>query len=510
MLRKKYCKVIATAMVVTCLVSGGVFEKVNYVMGSPTTVYADTSSFNPGKVGMSTPTGWVTSKITCKDNIPENLSLEEMKKKAIKADASITTNTGGLAIGNMNLTDNIYYFEMPETMPGLKSNIFVKVLSMRVKEDNNISGKMVIERTYTMLEYISFEGLDDVVIQRNLKHENDVKNNNDVKWIEYIQNESKVTTPTEPEKPAPNPTPTDPVKKYSASRLGGSNRYLTATSVAKQVNGNKLDSVVIANAYDFPDALTGTTLAGQKNAPILLVGSEKYNNITLDYLKANLKSNGTVYLLGGNGVVTDQVVSKIKSLGFNNIKRLGGADRYVTNMAIVNELNVPKGTDIVIANSHSYPDSLSISGVAGGKNMPIFLVNDTLTSTVENKIKSIAPKNIYIVGESGVVNSNIEKKLKSYGNVVRLGGPTRYETSLKIASYFTSPSQTTAAIAYSHDFPDALTGGVIASKTSSPVILVNGDAKNQKAFLDKTKISKLYILGGTGVISDATVKQLTK
>lgn len=492
MLNKKYGKIIAAVLVLTSLSTGFVLSNNdrNINGDSIKTVYAAEST------GLQTPTGVISGKIKYSD-IPENATLDQLKSMSVSVNPknnpelfllNPTLNVYSFNIQNMNLTDKIYHYSFYDEKFGEQLDSFFKVISM---EKGSSKGK--VNKYSTIVGFV-----DGVAFSSNRNRKEEIVDNTAYNYL-LSELESEKPTIPQPEK-----------KSYSAARFGGSNRYLTATSVAKQINGSKLDAVVIANAYDFPDALTGTTLAGQKNAPILLVGSEKYNNITLDYLRANLKSTGTVYLLGGNGVVTDSVVSKIKSLGFKNITRLGGATRYETNMAIVNQLNVPKGSDIVIANSHSYPDSLSISGIAGGKNMPIFLVSDTLTSTVANKIKSIAPKNIYIVGESGVVNSNIEKQLKSYGNVVRLGGPTRYETSLKIASYFTSTTQTTAAIAYSHDFPDALTGGVLAAKTSSPVILVNGDAKNQKSFLDKTKISKLFILGGTGVISDTTVKQLTK
>jgi len=55
-----------------------------------------------------------------------------------------------------------------------------------------------------------------------------------------------------------------------------------------------------------------------------------------------------------------------------------------------------------------------------------------------------------------------------------------------------------------------LVGGALASKTASPILLVNGDVTTQKAFLDKSNITKLYVLGSTSVVSDSIVKQLVK
>ncbi len=173
--------------------------------------------------------------------------------------------------------------------------------------------------------------------------------------------------------------------------------------------------------------------------------------------------------------------------------------------------------------------------------MPIFLVDGALRSDILAKIKSISPKNIYIAGGTVAVSPSIENSLKGVGKVVRLGGKDRYETSLKIAKHFnqdtttavidnglnfpdaltgsvlaaknnslTEDTQTTALVSYGLNFPDALVGGALANKTASPILLVNGDVTTQKVFLDKSNITKLYVLGSTSVVSDSIVKQLVK
>ncbi len=500
---KKIIKTLAVMMLSVMVLNG--VETVNPMndLTSPKIAYAETQT-----LGLQTTTGVISGKVKYTDKIPQNATLEELKAISISVvptknpeffSAQMTTGTMLLSPSKIYVSNNIYHHEYYDNDLGLKFDDFYHVYEMKIGSE----GKVI--KNYSKADYVNGSLATKEIYSSEYT---------DSKAYNYILNEDKTEEPKTEEPKTEEPKTEEPnkpeIKTYSSTRLGGSTRWETATAIAKQVSSNKLDSVILANAYNFPDALSGTTLAGQKNAPILLVGNNEYDKITFNYLKANLKSNGKIYVLGGNGVVTDSTLSKVKELGFNNIKRLGGSDRYATNISIINEINAPKGTDIVIANANSYADSLAISGVAGGKNMPIFLVDNTLTSTMINKIKSIAPKNIYIVGDTGVVNSNIEKQLKSYGSVVRLGGLTRYETSLEIANYFTNTTQTTIAIAYSHDFPDALTGGALASKTSSPVLLVNKDVTAQKKFLDNTKINKLYILGGTGVINDDIVNKLKK
>ncbi len=503
MLKRKYGKIMIASLITTTLISGfgggAISSLMADITGTPNQAYAYSDSFNPNKYGMRTETGWVTSKVKCVDNIPENATLEQLKKMSIKIspethpelfmENGMAPGTKTFNIGNMNLTNEIYYWSFYDEKFGMQQDMFIKILSM---EATNESPEII--KTYS--DYCVTNGIAEGGKTTATKY---IVHNK--AYYDVLKAETSTTTP-------PKPIPTD--KTYSASRLGGATRWETSTAIAKQVNGNKLDAVVLANAYNFPDALTGTTLAGNKKAPILLVGNNDRDTVTLNYIKNNLKSAGTVYVLGGSTAVSDGTLNKVKSLGFKNIKRLGGSDRYATNMSIVNELNVSKGSSVIIANSMSYADSLSISGISGANNMPIFLVNGSLTSSVLNKIKSIAPKNIYIVGSTTVVNSNVEKQLKSYGNVVRLGGKNRFETSLKIANYFTKDTQTTALVSYGLNFPDALAGGALASKTASPILLVNGDVTAQKAFLDKSNITKLYVLGSTSAVSDSIVKQLTK
>ena len=142
--------------------------------------------------------------------------------------------------------------------------------------------------------------------------------------------------------------------------------------------------------------------------------------------------------------------------------------------------------------------------------MPIYLVGNDISQDALNKIKAIQPSTIYISGGTGAVSSNIENSLRSItGNIVRFDGINRYETSLKIADYFTA-STDTALVAYGYDFPDALSGSVLATKTNAPVILVpaKGDVSKQKAFVDKYNIKNIMAVGGEDVVSSQVVNDL--
>lgn len=297
------------------------------------------------------------------------------------------------------------------------------------------------------------------------------------------------------------------------ARYQGQTRYLTAISVAEKLMDTKYDNAVLSYGYDFPDALSGSVLASKVNAPILLVDkSVNGSKATLDFVKKNVNTSGTIYILGGDGVVRDEIIQDLKKAGYGNIKRLGGLNRYETNLLINNELNVPKGTPITIASGLGFADAISISGVAGANQMPIYLVGNSISQNTLNKIKEIQPSAIYIAGGTGAVNTNIENSLRSIsGNIVRFDGATRFETSLKIANYFNKDAES-VLVANAYDFPDALSGSVLATKVNAPVLLVpaKGDVSKQKDFVNSTNIKEVIAIGGEDVVSNQVVNDLAE
>ncbi|MDP4177544.1 MAG: cell wall-binding repeat-containing protein [Bacillota bacterium] len=304
-----------------------------------------------------------------------------------------------------------------------------------------------------------------------------------------------------------------PQKQYTSKRIGGQNRIDTSIQIANEFNNGTVQNIILATADDFPDALSGSVLSKKYNAPILLVGkSETENASVFDFIKKHLDANGSVYILGGIGAVSDDVVNSIKTLGFKNFVRLGGADRLATNLKIQGNFDAVDGSPIVIATENDFPDALSISSVAASKGYPILLSDkDSLSQDTIDYINTIKPSTIYIIGGTGVISTQVENKLSSLSsNVKRISGNDRFETSLAISKYFDLDTSS-AVIATGLDFPDALSGSSLASKNNAPILLVNSaDISKEKSQLDSTNINNLYILGGNGAVSDDAVSNLVK
>lgn len=297
--------------------------------------------------------------------------------------------------------------------------------------------------------------------------------------------------------------------------IGGKDRYETAMQIADNSYSSTFDNVILANGGAFPDALSAAPLAKELNAPILFVDTlpaYPYSQKTLNYLLSKLNKNGTIYLIGGTGVISKEFEKLFASGSYKNygykVKRLDGhlygSDRYATNADIVKNLSLAPNTPIIIASGKDFPDGLSASSLAAQKNWPIFLVGDTLSSYTEEEIKNIAPSNIYIIGGTGAVSENVKSKIQkdlglSEDKIIRIWGSTRYETNLALNNYFMKNSDL-ALIASGRNFPDALAGSVYAYKNSAPIILVNdGDSSCAKMYLqsnhDSGVMTKIKPLG---------------
>lgn len=289
-------------------------------------------------------------------------------------------------------------------------------------------------------------------------------------------------------------------------RIFGETRVETAMVVAnryKELLGvEKLDNIIIANGSNFADALAGTYLAKQKNAPILMYHGKNTDELHR-YINENLKSAGTVYILGGLNVLPQELEHGLD--GFY-VKRLAGATRYETNIEILKEAGVTD-QEILVCTGTSFADSLSASAV--GK--PILLVNNKtkkLSNVQKEYLSSISSDKFYIIGGENAVSENFEIALRTYGATERLGGATRYETSVEVAErFFDTPDN--VVLAYSMNFPDGLCGGPLAMVMNAPLILTATNKTTvADAYIENNRISAGTVLGGVGLISDEAVTEI--
>lgn len=287
-----------------------------------------------------------------------------------------------------------------------------------------------------------------------------------------------------------------------AARVYGATRYQTAMKVA-QLTGNVLgverfNAVVIASGTQFADALSGSYLASVKGAPILLTNGNNAAQLHT-WIREHVIPGGTVYLLGGTAAVPTTVEN---GLGDYVLKRLGGATRYDTNLAILREAGV-SGKQIIVCTGKAFADSLSASAVG----LPILLVKDRLTDA-QKALLAESTGGSLVIGGTGAVSQAVEKELAAYGTVERIGGASRYETSVLVAHrFFRYPG--VAVLASAGNFPDGLCAGPMAAALGIPLLLTaDGKTDMVRTYAVERGLYAAYILGGSGLISDAAVRSV--
>ena len=285
------------------------------------------------------------------------------------------------------------------------------------------------------------------------------------------------------------------------ARISGATRYETGYKVADALKAElgvaKFDAVVVATGKNFADALAGSYLAVEKNAPIILTNGKADNIATLHtYIKDNVAEGGKVYILGGEGAVPAEVAA----IDGYDVVRLAGKSRYETNLAILAEAGVT-GDSIIVATGKAFADSLSASAA----KLPILLVKPNAVLSEEAKAIVNGMKEIYIIGGDGAVGADIAAELANFGDVTRISGKSRYETSVAVAETFFG-SVDNAVVASGKNFPDGLCGGPLAAAMNAPLILT-ADAKTDAAaaYMADMGIAAGYVFGGTGALADESV-----
>ena len=301
-------------------------------------------------------------------------------------------------------------------------------------------------------------------------------------------------------------------EKEEKIRVAGRNRYDTSTDAADSLKISlgieKFEAIIVADGENFADALAGSYLAKVKEAPIIVVGKDDTSEDQVKkYVKDNLKTGGTVYILGGTGAVSQRFENGVKAYKDFTVDRVWGSDRYKTNLEILKRAGV-KAEDILICSGSGFADSLSASAV--GK--PILLVDDKLNTEQKAYLNTLSTQKMYIIGGSGAVNTVVEKEIRSYGTIKRVYGQNRFTTSTAVAEEFFDKKEIEAIVlAYGLNFPDGLSGGPLALSLDAPLILVTTeDTAAAVTYMKNVGDVNVATLGGTALISDKAVNTIAK
>ena len=376
----------------------------------------------------------------------------------------------------------------PEEIPALGHDIIIKEAVPATCASTGRTEGQWCQRCYTT-----------IVAQQTIPktdHDMVVTNNPDGSRVESCKNCTyKITY-------SGSITPDNPSGSTAdVTRIYGSDRYQTSFKAANQLKEelgvSKFKTIIVAYGGNYADALAGSYLAAKKDAPILLINGKKSGEVT-DYIRSNLKSGGTVYVLGGEAAVKTEWMNGLDFI------RLGGSDRYETNIMILDEAGIEQGCKLMVCTGKGFADSLSVSATG----YPIMLVGKQLSSRQKSYMGTLDIDTCYLIGGTAAVSKSVQTDCLRYSNVRRLNGSDRYETSVLVGYYlFNNPSR--AVLAYSMNFPDGLSAGPLAYNMNAPLILTKtGKEYRAWEYIWTKNITSGYILGGPGLISDSSVRTI--
>ncbi|WP_161958470.1 cell wall-binding repeat-containing protein [Ornithinimicrobium cavernae] len=196
------------------------------------------------------------------------------------------------------------------------------------------------------------------------------------------------------------------------------------------------------------------------------------------------------------------------------VSRVQGENRYDTSARIAAEF--PAGQDVVyLANGTNFPDALAGAALAAKHEAPVLLVQqDRIPQPVAAQLDRLDPARIVVLGGTGAVGSAVVEQARTHatsGEVTRLAGENRYETSRAIADTYPT-GISTVYVASGTAYPDALAGGAAAGRNDRPLLLTHPTQlpSATAAALDRLDPGRIVILGGSGAVSEAVARTLAQ
>ncbi|MDU5107876.1 cell wall-binding repeat-containing protein [Clostridium sp.] len=280
------------------------------------------------------------------------------------------------------------------------------------------------------------------------------------------------------------------------------------------------------HVYVFRQGDINNTYAQGNTRTAFLSKESGRTSIGSNNLNSGFISNSLFFSNGDNsGIVIsdigsangDEISFKVTYPKINepvNFSQVVGSDRYST-AAKLSSLNFNLSNTVVIVNGTAIADGLTVTPLATYLNSPILLVEKNyIPKDTINEIKRLGAKKVIIAGGEGVVSKSVELELKKIGigNIIRLAGNDRYETSLEIAKYIDSNCYDIENIVLANGYAeaDAMSIAPISGRDRMAIILSESQNINSKVYnwLKNENLNNAYIVGGNGVIEDKLVDKL--
>ncbi|APM40311.1 cell wall-binding repeat-containing protein [Clostridium kluyveri] len=206
-------------------------------------------------------------------------------------------------------------------------------------------------------------------------------------------------------------------------RLGGQDRYETSVKIAEKLGSTS--KIVVASGEGYADALSAAPAAAIEGMPILLTRSTILPDVTSNYITSNSEITKT-YVIGGTASVSNSVADSLKSA-----ERFGGADRYETNVDVIegfasdfkfNNIYAALGNGPI---GNEFADALTGGALAAKNKNPLVITGQTLSSSTKQLLKDKVYTNatITVIGGTANISDSLAEEMKdAFGVSPSTGG----------------------------------------------------------------------------------------
>lgn len=294
-------------------------------------------------------------------------------------------------------------------------------------------------------------------------------------------------------------------------RIWGDDRYQTSAAISRRQCVSSEYVVLSTGEGDdkFADALAGAPLAYLRRAPVLLTETGSLNANTRNEIRGLGASKAII--LGGTGVVSDNVKSQLEAMGIT-VTRLWGMDRYETAVKIAEKIRTERVfTKIFLTTGEQFQYAMMAAPFSARYTWPIlFTETDRLTEATRRAIRDWGISEVEIVGGTDVVSNAVFEQLRGMGVAVsRAGGSTVQECNISIIRRYSTPTHK-IALARDDVFADALSGAPFVALNDALLLLIGSNSVHPaiQSFISGMTVETAYVFGGPGAVSDSVLDTL--
>lgn len=291
-------------------------------------------------------------------------------------------------------------------------------------------------------------------------------------------------------------------------RIAGNGPVEVSSAVARRFFVDT-DTVVIARADAYPDALAGAPLAKQFDAPILFV-PQSGSLPQMVFAELDRLQPDQALILGGTAAIDPSIEQAIADMGIA-VDRIGGATRFHTAELIAERVLQRTGAThaYVVRGAHpsptgGWPDAVAVSALAAQRGFPILLADQAaLNEPTTGLLERAGIESVSVVGGTAVVEDSVLAELTDLGYATdRISGASRFHTSVEVAraGLADNSSMRDLFLVTGGNYTDALATSVAAANAGGTLLLTDGrtwDISPTRALIDEYfgQIEQVTVVG---------------